>query len=95
MRGPQHRLAAVLRVLRRHGRPGSPAGAVPVARIIAIAAEVLPLGIPLTRDQLKQYLRDLQFPDRQGGRGSGLAGTGALDDGMARSEAWLREARLA
>jgi nucleoside-diphosphate-sugar epimerase len=68
---------------------------VPVARIIAIAAEVLPLGIPLTRDQLKQYLRDLQFPTDKAAAVLDWQVQVPLDDGMARSEVWLREAGLA
>jgi nucleoside-diphosphate-sugar epimerase len=68
---------------------------VPVARIIAAAAEVLPLGIPLTRDQLKQYLRDLQFPTHKAQRILDWHVQVPLDEGMARSEAWLREAHLA
>jgi nucleoside-diphosphate-sugar epimerase len=68
---------------------------VPVARIIAAAAEVLPLGIPLTRDQLKQYLRDLQFPTVKAAAVLDWQVQVPLDQGMARSEAWLREAGLA
>ena len=35
---------------------------VAAARLIALASQILPLNIPLDRDRLRQYLRDLQFP---------------------------------
>ena len=67
---------------------------VPVARIIAIA-EGAAFGIPLTRDQLKQFLRDLQFPTDKAAALLDWQVQVPPDDGMASSEAWLREAGLA
>ena len=64
---------------------------VPVARLIAVAAEFLPLDIPLTRDQLRQYLRDLEFPTDKAAELLDWRVNVPLDDGMQRSEQWLRE----
>ncbi len=70
-----------------------PARKVPVtvARLIAVSAEFLPLDIPLTRDQLRQYLRDLEFPTDKANRLLDWQVSVPLDEGMRRSEQWLRE----
>lgn len=64
---------------------------VPVARLIALAAESLPLDIPLTRDQLRQYLRNLEFPTDKAARELDWHVQVPLAEGMARSEQWLRD----
>jgi nucleoside-diphosphate-sugar epimerase len=68
---------------------------VPVAQLIATAAEFLSLDIPLTRDQLRQYLRDLQFPTGKAHDVLDWQVHVPLAEGMQRSEQWLREAGLA
>lgn len=68
---------------------------VPVAQLIALAAEFLPIDIPLTRDQLRQYLRDLQFPTDKAALMLDWRVHVPLAEGMHRSEAWLRESGLA
>lgn len=66
----------------------------PVARAIAWTNERLDLGIPLTVDRLDTYVRPLRYPAGKAERLLGWRPRVALDEGMRRSEAWLREAGL-
>ncbi|MDC3960025.1 NAD-dependent epimerase/dehydratase family protein [Polyangium jinanense] len=63
----------------------------PIAYLIARANELLKLGIPLTAERLERYVRKLQYPTEKAERLLGWQVRVPLDEGMRRSEAWLRE----
>jgi nucleoside-diphosphate-sugar epimerase len=63
----------------------------PLARAIAWASERFNLGIPLTPDRLRVYIRKLHYPAAKAERLLGWRPRVSLDEGMRRSEAWLRE----
>lgn len=73
---------------------GRPPRRVPdfVASAIALAAELLPLGIPLTRGRLAMYRKKLVFDTTKAQRVLGWTPRIDLEEGMRRSETWLREA---
>lgn len=62
-----------------------------VARLIAWANERVKLGLPLTVDRLNVYVRRLRYPTGKAERLLGWKVRVNLDEGMRRSEAWLRE----
>lgn len=62
-----------------------------VARLIALAAQTLPLDIPLDRDRLRQYLRDLQFPTDKAHQQLDWQVQVPLEEGMRRSHEWLQQ----
>lgn len=62
-----------------------------VARGLAFASENLPLGLPLTGDQLRQYVRHLCYSTEKAERKLGWKLSVSIEEGMRRSEAWLRE----
>jgi nucleoside-diphosphate-sugar epimerase len=64
----------------------------PLARGIAWANERLKLNMPLTTERLKTYVRKLRYPTGKAARLLGWKVSVSLDEGMRRSEAWLREA---
>jgi len=63
----------------------------PLARLIAYANERLHLQIPLTTDRLQIYARKLRYPTAKATRLLGWKVNVSLDEGMRRSEAWLRK----
>lgn len=63
-----------------------------LARVIATLNEWFNLGIPLTVDRLATYVRELRYPTAKAERLLGWKVRVSLDEGMRRSEAWLREA---
>jgi nucleoside-diphosphate-sugar epimerase len=63
-----------------------------LAKVIARANELFKLGIPLTVDRLNIYVRPLRYPTAKAERLLGWKVRVPLDEGMRRSEAWLREA---
>lgn len=67
----------------------------PLAQVIAAAAEVLPLRVPLSRDYLRLYQRNLEFPTDKAARLLDWEVQVPLDEGMRRSEQWLRESGIA
>lgn len=62
-----------------------------VAQGLALASEKLPLGLPLTRDQLRQYVRRFVYSTEKGERKLGWKVSVPIEEGMRRSETWLRE----
>ena len=62
-----------------------------LARLIAWANERLHLTIPLTTERLKVYVRKLRYPTAKATRLLGWKVNVSLDEGMRRSEAWLRK----
>jgi len=62
-----------------------------VAKGIATAAELLPLGLPLDRERIALVQRPFVFDRTKTERLLGWTPQVGLDEGMARSEAWLRE----
>ncbi|EYF03338.1 NAD-dependent epimerase/dehydratase family protein [Chondromyces apiculatus] len=65
-----------------------------VARAIAWANETFKLGIPLTTLRLRTYVRRLRYPTQKAEQLLGWKPRVSLDEGMRRSEAWLREEGL-
>ncbi|AKT37441.1 NAD-dependent epimerase/dehydratase family protein [Chondromyces crocatus] len=65
-----------------------------IARAIAWANERVKLGIPLTTDRLKIYVRRLRYPTEKAERSLGWTAKVSLDEGMRNSEAWLRSEGL-
>jgi len=63
----------------------------PAAHLIARANELFRLGIPLTVERLERYVRKLRYPTTKAERLLGWQVHVPLDEGMRRSEAWLRE----
>jgi nucleoside-diphosphate-sugar epimerase len=63
----------------------------PLARGIAWANERLHLQIPLTTERLKTYVRKLCYPTTKATHLLGWKVNVSLDEGMRRSEAWLRK----
>ncbi len=64
---------------------------VAAARLIALASQILPLNIPLDRDRLRQYLRDLQFPTDKAHQQLDWEVQVPLAEGMRRSHEWLQQ----
>ncbi|MCO4743379.1 MAG: NAD-dependent epimerase/dehydratase family protein [Proteobacteria bacterium] len=62
----------------------------PVARLVAFAAEKLPLGLPLNRMRLAITQNRLRFDTTKAERLLGWTPAVDLEEGMRRSEAWLR-----
>lgn len=63
-----------------------------VASGLAVASELMPfLGLPLTRDRLALYRRRITFVTDKASDRLGWSSRVSYDEGMARSEAWLRE----
>jgi len=62
-----------------------------VAKPLALLAEKLPLGLPLSRSRLAFLSRKLVFPTDKAGRVLRWTPEVDPDEGMRRSEAWLRE----
>lgn len=67
------------------GLPGA------LAKVLALAAEKLPLGLPLSRRRLAFLGRPLVFDTSKARRVLGWEPAVGIDEGMKRSEAWLRE----
>lgn len=65
-----------------------------LARLIARANELFKLGLPLTVDRLRVYVRPLRYPTAKAERLLGWRVRVPLDEGMRRSEEWLREAGI-
>ena len=67
--------------------------AIPVwtAKIMAWATETFHLPLPLNRERLKFYKRKTLFPTTKAETLLGYTPRISLDEGMARSETWLRE----
>lgn len=63
----------------------------PLARLIAWSNEKLNLNMPLTEDRLRVYVRKLRYPTGKAARMLGWKVSVPIDEGMRRSEAWLRE----
>ena len=63
----------------------------PIAYLIARANELFKLGIPLTAERLERYVRKLQYPTAKAERLLGWQVRVPIEEGMRRSEAWLRE----
>jgi len=61
------------------------------AVILAWAAEIFHLPLPLNRERLKFYSRKTRFPTTKAETLLGYQPRVSLDEGMARAEAWLRE----
>ena len=61
-----------------------------VAKIGAVASDTFKLKLPLSRVRLKYYRRKLIFPIEKAQRLLGYEPRIGLDEGMKRSEAWLR-----
>jgi nucleoside-diphosphate-sugar epimerase len=64
----------------------------PLARLLAWVNETLRLGRPLTRDRLKLVMRRVRFLTAKAESRLGWRQEVSLDDGMRRSEEWLRSA---
>lgn len=62
-----------------------------MAHVIARMNEIFRLGLPLTRDRLAIYQRNLRYPMRKAEERLGFRVQVPIDEGMRRSEAWLRE----
>jgi nucleoside-diphosphate-sugar epimerase len=62
-----------------------------IARVIARLNETFHLGLPLTQDRLAIYVRSLRYPTTKAERLLGFRVQVSIDEGMRRSEAWLRE----
>ncbi|MFO0660282.1 MAG: NAD(P)-dependent oxidoreductase [Polyangiaceae bacterium] len=62
----------------------------PPARLLAVANEKLHLGLPLTADRLEVYVRCMRFPVAKAERELGFTRKVSIDEGMRRSEEWLR-----
>jgi nucleoside-diphosphate-sugar epimerase len=62
-----------------------------VAKPLALLAEKLPLGLPLSRSRLAFLSRKLEFPTDRAREVLGWTPGVDLEEGMRRSEAWLRE----
>lgn len=62
-----------------------------IAKIGAVASDTFKLKLPLSRVRLKYYRRKLIFPIEKARRLLGYEPRVSLDEGMKRSEAWLRE----
>lgn len=63
----------------------------PIAWIIAGLNETFHFGLPLTRDRLAAYVRCFRYPTTKAEQRLGFRVHVPLDEGMRRSEAWLRE----
>jgi len=63
----------------------------PIAHVIARMNEMFRLGLPLTRDRLAIYQRNLRYPMTKAEERLGFQVQVPIDEGMRRSEAWLRE----
>lgn len=63
----------------------------PIAHVIARLNETFRLGLPLTRDRLAIYQRNLRYPMTKAEERLGFRVQVPIDEGMRRSEAWLRE----
>lgn len=62
-----------------------------LARLIAWGNERFHLNMPLTTERLKTYVRKLRYPTAKASRLLGWKVSVPVDEGMRRSEAWLRE----
>jgi nucleoside-diphosphate-sugar epimerase len=63
----------------------------PIAHVIARLNETFRLGLPLTRDRLAIYQRLLRYPTTKAEQRLGFQVQVPIDEGMRRSETWLRE----
>lgn len=63
----------------------------PLAKILAQLNKILHLGLPLTVDRLQYVSRHLSFSTEKAERLLGWRQKVSLDEGMQRSEAWLRQ----
>jgi nucleoside-diphosphate-sugar epimerase len=61
-----------------------------LARALAFANETLHLGLPLSRERLRQYVRHLCFSTTKAERKLGWKVAVPIAEGMRRSEEWLR-----
>ncbi len=62
-----------------------------VARALAAANELLPLGLPLDREKLRTMRAPLTFDTSAARDVLGWSPLVSLEEGMGRAEAWLRE----
>ena len=62
------------------------------ARILAWANETVNLGLPLTRERLEYYIQSPTFPFTKAEKLLGYRPRVAIDEGMKRTEQWLRQA---
>lgn len=62
-----------------------------IAYVIARMNETFRLGLPLTRDRLAIYKRNLRYPMTNAEERLGFRVQVPIDEGMRRSEEWLRE----
>lgn len=67
----------------------------PVAQLLATAGDLLPVPVPLSRDSLRQYRRNLVFPTDKAVRLLDWHVQVPLAEGMRRSEQWLRQEGIA
>lgn len=61
------------------------------AKILAFASEKLNLALPLTRERLEYYIQSPTFPLTKAKELLGYQPRVDIDEGMKRTEAWLRE----